>query len=158
MPGLAEGGHFVLKHYSEVNPDFNMPPPPIGDNVLTLERYDIHSGIMSIESPQMLFEYGTIKTVDIKFWMRGSRVFPTSLRVRIKNNINGKYQEYPFADLTPYGNQPMNDWLDLSAEFPLDTSNNTGYYQLAIEADLGVDLTNMIAIDAIRVSTKQLAP
>ena len=55
MPGLAEGGHFVLKHYSEVNPDFNMPPPPIGDNVLTLERYDIHSGNLGfLEIPLLI--------------------------------------------------------------------------------------------------------
>jgi len=154
MPGLVEGGHFVLKHYSEMTETFNMPPPTNGDHVLTLERYDVHSGIMSIESPQMLFHFGTVKTAHITFWMRGSRIFPTSLRVKLKNNENGKYQEYPFMDFSPWGNQLMVDWLGLETEFVLEGVNKTGYYQLAIEADLGADMNNMIAIDSITVSTQ----
>ena len=54
-------------------------------------------------------------------------------RVKLKNNENGKYQEYPFMDFSPWGNQLMVDWLGLETEFVLEGVNKTGYYQVSVK-------------------------
>jgi len=149
--GSNDGGKWVSLPYMFVNPNLGLPIPASGQ-VLMVDRYDIHSGIITLESPPIAVSAMSAKQMQIRFWIKGSPVYPVSFRISLKT-LDGTYDADPFVDLFEYGNSDSQNWMQLenSVSIPADPKNK--YFQLVLEADLGGDAGNQIAIDNIDVIT-----
>jgi len=157
--GAVDGGTWAVRNHSEIENNLLIPKPTTGDNILIVERYNIHSGVMSIESPLFRIEPLQRKYVSIRFWMRGTQAYPSSLRVRAKVNTD-TFSRLPFINLTPYGNVAHAQWTELEQtyEVPDFGLNYTASFQLVLEAELGGRMDNGIAIDAIGLHTLDPRP
>ncbi|XP_018027675.1 uncharacterized protein LOC108682930 [Hyalella azteca] len=153
--GNADGGKWVVENYLDIDGDYNMPPPSSGNNVLRVDRFDVHSGVVSIDSPMISLAPGTSKHLNIRFWMRGSQSYPSSLRVRRKTP-DGVYDYLPFLDLSMFGDVNNQDWTELESDYRIPLDGIEEYFQLVIEADLGSGITNAVAIDFISIETRQV--
>lgn len=148
-----DGGQWVLQNWSSSEVSDMIPQPDDGDKFLVAERFDIHSGVIALESPGFAVSPGQKKKVHIKFWVRGSVVYPASLSLR-KKSVDGIYDDLPFLSLRPYGDIDNPDWITLDKEYEIPIDSTDTAFQLVIEADLGSGAENMIAVDNIRVITE----
>ncbi|KAK7078917.1 hypothetical protein SK128_013041 [Halocaridina rubra] len=155
MQGNMDGGRWLLMNGTSSEPSLRIPQPADGDRFLFAERFDIHSGVIALESPGFAIFPGEKKKVHIKFWTRGSVVYPAALRLR-KKSIGGRYDDLPFLNLEPYGDIDNPDWITLDREYYIPVDETDEAFQLVIEADLGGDLDNMIAVDNVRVITEYI--
>jgi hypothetical protein len=154
--GNTDGGRWSVKEYSEIDSSYNLPLPSAGPNVLWVDRFDIHSGVVSIDSPMYLVDPQVRKNLSIRFWIKGSLDYPASLRIRRKT-VDGEYDFLPFLDFSGYGSVENQDWIVLNDFYQIPTDGLVGYFQLVIEADLGSGSTNAVAIDTLSVSTSNVS-
>ncbi|XP_063597788.1 uncharacterized protein LOC134774329 isoform X2 [Penaeus indicus] len=155
--GNMDGGRWVLKRWSDLDPSLNVPQPSDGENFLFVDRFDIHSGIISLESPAFAVSPGQRKKVVVKFWLRGSVVYPAALRLR-KKTVDGVYDDLPFLNLAQYGDIDNPDWIQLNKEYEIPVDETEEAFQLVIEADLGSDAGNMVALDDLKIITEYVTP
>ncbi|XP_042859084.1 uncharacterized protein LOC122245198 [Penaeus japonicus] len=155
--GNMDGGRWVLKCWSDLDPSLNVPQPSDGKNFLFVDRFDIHSGVISLESPAFRVSAGQRKKVVVKFWLRGSVVYPAALRIR-KKTVNGDYDDLPFLNLAQYGDIDNPDWILLDREYEIPVDETEDAFQLVIEADLGSDVNNMVALDDLKIITSYITP
>ncbi|XP_047501534.1 uncharacterized protein LOC125047323 [Penaeus chinensis] len=151
--GNMDGGRWVLQSWSDLDPSLYVPKPSDGDSFLFVERFDIHSGVISLESPAFPIQAGQRKKVHIKFWIRGSVVYPAALRLR-KKSVNGAYDDLPFLNLAGYGDIDNPDWIFLDKQYYIPVDETEEAFQIVVEADLGSDLNNMVALDDLRIITE----
>jgi len=149
--GSNDGGKWVSIPYIFVNPNLGLPPPSSGQ-ILMVDRYDIHSGITTIESPPIPIFPFSAKQMQIRFWIKGSQIYPVSFRISLKT-MDGTYDANPFLDLTEYGNSDSQNWFHLEGYVGIPADPKNDHFQLVLEADLGGDTDNHIAIDNIEVVT-----
>ncbi|XP_037798077.1 uncharacterized protein LOC119593173 isoform X4 [Penaeus monodon] len=155
--GNLEGGRWLLQAWSELDPSVGVPRPSDGENFLLVERFDIHSGVITVESPVLTLTPGAKQTLELKFWTRGSVVYPATLRIR-KKTPDGRYDALPFLNLRNYGDIDNTHWISFSRQYLIPGDTDEASYQLVIEADLGSDLDNLIALDDLKITTELAAP
>ncbi|ROT64662.1 putative mucin-2-like [Penaeus vannamei] len=155
--GNMDGGRWVLKCWADLDPSLNVPQPSDGKNFLFVDRFDIHSGVISLESPAFTVSPGQRKKVVVTFWLRGSVVYPAVLRLR-KKTVNGIYDDLPFLNLAQYGDIDNPDWIQLNREYEIPVDETEEAFQLVIEADLGSDAGNMAALDDLKIITEYITP
>ncbi|XP_042879052.1 uncharacterized protein LOC122257679 isoform X2 [Penaeus japonicus] len=151
--GNMDGGRWVLQPWSDLDHLLNVPKPSDGENFLFVERFDIHSGVISLESPAFPIQAGERKKVHIKFWIRGSVIYPAALRLR-KKSVNGAYDDLPFLNLAGYGDIDNPDWIYLDKEYYIPIDETEEAFQIVIEADLGSDSANLVALDDLTIVTE----
>ncbi|MDK2412755.1 hypothetical protein QHH03_27025 [Aphanizomenon sp. 202] len=150
--GNLEGGRWLLQTWSDLDPSVGVPRPSDGQNFLFVERFDIHSGIITVESPVLTLSPGARHTLELKFWTRGSVVYPATLRIR-KKTPEGRYEALPFLNLRNYGDTDNTHWISFSHQYLVPSDTEEVSYQLVIEADLGSDLNNLVALDDLKITT-----
>ncbi|XP_042855263.1 uncharacterized protein LOC122242110 isoform X2 [Penaeus japonicus] len=150
--GNLEGGRWLLQKWSELDPSLAVPRPLDGENFLFVERFDIHSGVITMESPLLTLSPGTMQELRLKFWTRGSVVYPATLRIR-KKSPDGKYDDLPFLNLREYGDTDTGHWVTYFLTYPIPADIEEVSYQLVLEADLGSDLDNLVALDDLIMTT-----
>ncbi|ROT62594.1 putative E3 ubiquitin-protein ligase SMURF2 isoform X2 [Penaeus vannamei] len=136
--GNMDGGRWVLQSWSDLDPSLYVPKPSDGKNFLFVNRFDIHSGVISLESPPFPIQAGQRKKVHIKFWIRGSVVYPAALRLR-KKSVNGAYDDLPFLNLAGYGDVDNPDWIFLDKQYyiPVDETEDAFQVCLPLEFEVG---------------------
>lgn len=155
--GSVDGGRWLVYDYDDIDADFYITPPTDNGKLLIVDRFDIHAGVVTIESPPITFTPGTAKELNLRFWMRGTATYPSSLRLRRKT-MDAVYDDLPFLDLTAYGNSNNLQWTELDSYIVIPTEGLEDYFQLVIEADLGADESNLVAVDMIRIFTRTIVP
>ncbi|XP_070000631.1 mucin-5AC [Penaeus vannamei] len=154
--GNMDGGRWVLQSWSDLDPSLYVPKPSDGKNFLFVNRFDIHSGVISLESPAFPIQAGQRKKVHIKFWIRGSVVYPAALRLR-KKSVNGAYDDLPFLNLAGYGDVDNPDWIFLDKQYYIPVDETEDAFQIVVEADLGSDMNNLVALDDLRIITEYIS-
>jgi len=149
--GSMDGGKFEVINYSDVDPELGMPQP-LSENVLVATRFDLHSGVITIESPPIRVLPLGAKQMDMRFWIRGSQEYPVLFRIGLKS-IDGDYDNLPFFDLSQYGDADHQTWLGLGAYVEIPADPREPYFQLVFEVDLGGDNANELAIDMFIIRT-----
>jgi len=149
--GSMDGGKFEVMPYADVPPGLGMPQP-YSENVLVATRFDLHSGVITIESPPISIEPLKSKQLDMRLWIRGSQVYPVLFRIGLKS-IGGVYDQLPFFNLAQYGDADHQDWLGLGAYVEIPADPRQPFFQLVFEVDLGGDNDNELAIDLFVIRT-----
>ncbi|XP_047736901.1 uncharacterized protein LOC108679295 [Hyalella azteca] len=141
--GNMDGGRWQVVDYRNIGVTI---PKPTGDYVLYADRFDIFSGVMVIESPPLSTITGSHKTISARVSARGSDDYPVSLRLRAKT-LDGDYDDFPFVSIFVATDET--NWQVVTADYEVRKE----FFQLVIEADLGSDSENFVAIDTISVTS-----
>ncbi|ROT79279.1 hypothetical protein C7M84_002001 [Penaeus vannamei] len=158
--GNLEGGRWLLQTWSDLDPSpkrrktsTTQANPPSSSNSPSLcLSLPCSPGIITVESPVLTLSPGARHTLELKFWTRGSVVYPATLRIR-KKTPEGRYEALPFLNLRNYGDTDNTHWISFSHQYLVPSDTEEVSYQLVIEADLGSDLNNLVALDDLKITT-----
>ncbi|KAF2358969.1 Concanavalin A-like lectin/glucanase domain [Trinorchestia longiramus] len=143
--GNIDGGRWQVVDYEDLDSSVGVPQPS-SSQILVVDRYDIHSGVITIESPPLYIIAGSTKTISARISVQGSEDYPVSLRLRAKT-LDGKYDQFPFSNRLWETSSGF--WQTVTAEYEATED----YFQLVIECDLGSGDDNFVAIDSITITS-----
>ncbi|XP_065567994.1 uncharacterized protein LOC136031929 [Artemia franciscana] len=128
---------------------------PAGRNGhLLLKRNSFYTGYLTAESPLLRSLSGSV-TVEVDFWMNGTRDDPAQLQIFFKS-VDYVYTATPILNLNGFGNRPNSGWSKVAVNALVTQPD--GLFQVVVQGALGQALSNSMAVTSVNVTSVEQVP